>query len=461
MVIADDVFAAGSAAFIFAITPVFAVWGLETSAEPISNGCMTLVLWFCLRHISARSAGGGPWNALATWCALTTTLLFSLTIKRENVLLAIVLPVIVLLVQFTNRRSARTVIRNARWIVLSATLALILNLQMKVLQTMSGETALLSKFHITFAELAWLLPTFLRSFFVVQWYGGAVILVLIGAIVALRRRALGLVPVSLFIAYVLLYAFHIRSYYEMQAGNTDPRAALRFSMNLMSLWSILAGLGSAALLGWIRRTRSYEGHKVVFNGIAACGVAVIAGVSFFATSSFREDVVEDEYRMRIEPSLSAVQVAARDRTRETYIVTLEPLIPEMYADSGVDVLSLDDVDGTAMKEIGFSGGVTGLLYLDEQIHRTPADAERYKRQLDCLNRFQQTVLISNDVSSVVRVGAVADVDTANRDRAAALDCGEPNANLPGLIESTCTARTCQSPGTRQVHLRSGSIRLPY
>jgi len=411
MLITDDVIVAGSAALIFAVTPVFAVWGLETSAEPISNGCMTLVLWFCLRHISVRSAGDGPWNALATWCAFTTTLLFSLTIKRENVLLAIVLPVIVLLVQFTNTRSGQTVIRNAKWIVLSATLGLILNLQMKVLQTMSGETMMLSKFHISLAELAWLLPTFLRSFFVVQWYGGAVILVLVGAIVALRRRALGLVPVSLFIAYVLLYAFHIRSYYEMQSGNTDPRAALRFSMNLMSLWSILAGLGSAASLGWIRRTHSYEVHKVVFNGIAACGVAVIASVSFFATSSFREDVVQDEYRMRIEPSLSAVQVAASDRTKETYIVTLEPLIPEMYADPSVDVLSLEDFDGTALKESGFSGGVTGLLYLDEQIHRTPADAERYKRQLDYLNRFQRTVLISNDVSSVVRVGAVADVHT--------------------------------------------------
>ena len=51
MVIADDVIVAGSAALIFAITPIFAVWGLETSAEPISNGCMSLVLWFCLRYV--------------------------------------------------------------------------------------------------------------------------------------------------------------------------------------------------------------------------------------------------------------------------------------------------------------------------------------------------------------------------------------------------------------------------
>jgi hypothetical protein len=51
MVIADDVIVAGSAALIFAITPVFAVWGLETSAEPIANGCICLILWLCLRYV--------------------------------------------------------------------------------------------------------------------------------------------------------------------------------------------------------------------------------------------------------------------------------------------------------------------------------------------------------------------------------------------------------------------------
>jgi hypothetical protein len=411
MVIADDVMAAGSAAIIFAITPVFAVWGLETSAEPMSNGCMSLVLWFCLRYVSALSGGTSRWGSLVTWLAFTTTLLFSLTIKRENVLLAIVLPVIVLLVQVTNRRSGRTVIRNARWIVLSATFALILSFQMKVLQTTSSETVLLKKFPITSGELIRLLPVFSRSFFVMQWYGGAAILVLVGAVVAWRKRSLELFPLFLFAAYVLLYAFHIRSYYEMQSGSTNPRAALRFSMSLMSMWSILAGLGLATLLGWIRRTRSYEAHRVPLNWIAACVAAVVATVSFFATTNFREDVVEDEFRMRIEPSLAAIQAAARDLPKEAYIVTLEPLIPQMYAKSEVDVLSLDDLDATVMKKIGFFEGATNALYLDEQIHRSPADAERYRSQLEYLNHFQRTTLLSDDVFSVVRISDVDEVGT--------------------------------------------------
>ena len=64
MVIADDVIAAGSAALILAITPVFVVWGLETSAEPISNGCISLALWFCLRYVYVRPERSSRWHPL-------------------------------------------------------------------------------------------------------------------------------------------------------------------------------------------------------------------------------------------------------------------------------------------------------------------------------------------------------------------------------------------------------------
>jgi len=214
---------------------------------------------------------------------------------------------------------------------------------------------------------------------------------------------------------VLLYAFHIRTYYEMRSGSTDARAALRFSMNLMCMWSVLAGLGTAALLRWVRRTRMWKNHSVLVNGIAVCTVVVIVGVSYFATSYFREDEVADEFRMRIEPSLAAVQIAARDRTKETFVITLEPLIPQMYADPSVDVLSLHDLNGAAMGEIGFTQGVANVLYLDEEIRRSPADAERYKSQLEYLNQFQRSTLTSNAVFSVIKIATVPAGHAASQD----------------------------------------------
>jgi hypothetical protein len=415
MVIADDVMVAASAALIFAITPIFAVWGLETSAEPVSNGCMSLVLWFCLRFGFARSEHRGRWYEVLTWCAFTGVLLFSLTVKRENILLTIFLPVIVFIAQFASVRLHCFSLWRPWWIVLSSALGFVLSSQMKIFQTMSSETALLNKFPVTSSELIALLPIFVRSFFIVQWYGGAVILVIVGAIVAWRRKALGLFPLLLFVSYVLLYAFHIRSYYEMQSGSTDSRNALRFSMNLMSVWSILAGLGAASLLEWLRGWRVWRNHRVKVNWIAASSVAVVLGVGYFATTRFRDDVVEDEFRMRIAPSLTAARVALRDRTRENYILTLEPLIPQMYAEPNVEVLSFDELNDTVMKEIGFSQGVAGLLYVDEEIHRTPADAERYKEQLAYLNQFPHKTLASTEVYSVISIERVPTRDDSSQD----------------------------------------------
>ena len=403
MLITDDVIVAGSAALIFAVTPVFAVWGLETSAEPISNGCMSLILWFCLRYVSARPGDEGRWHALLMWCGFTAILLFSLTVKRENILLAVLLPVITLIGHVTTKRPSRLPMRTVWGVALSAMLALLLSLQMRLFRTMSDETDLLRKFPPTPGQLIALLPVFLHSFFIVEWYGGAVILVLIGAIVIWRRKSLGLFPLIVFVAYVLLYAFHIRSYYELLSGNTSPRSALRFSMNLMSVWSILAGVGAAALIKWLSRTRVWGCHRVLANRIAV-GVAVaIVAVSYGVTTYFREDVVEDEFRMRIEPSLAALRITTDDRTKPNYILTMEPLIPQMYAEPTVDVLSLPAVNGPVMRQIGFSQGTTGVLYLDENIHRTPADAERYKGQFEYLHQFTESTITGNEVYSIIRI----------------------------------------------------------
>ena len=194
------------------------------------------------------------WQDFATWCAFTATLLFSLTVKREDLLLPICLPAVAVVLQLANRRADRSPIRHAQWIVLSAVFALAFSFCMRTAQTVGGEVALLNRFPPTFAEIAWFFVTFAHSFFIVQWYGGAAIFVLVGAIVACHRKRLELFPLALLVAYVLLYAIHIRSYYEMRSGYTDPRAALRFSMSLMSLWSSLAGLGMASLIGCVRRS---------------------------------------------------------------------------------------------------------------------------------------------------------------------------------------------------------------
>jgi hypothetical protein len=403
MLVSGNAVAACSAALVFAITPVFSVYGLETSAEPISNACMTLVLWFYLRHVATHAALNRRWNLLATWCAFTVALLFSLTIKRENILLVFALPAIAFVFHLPKEGATDAPNSKLKWILLSATVAVAFSYHMRIIQTTGGETALLERFPFTLGGLFRLLPVFLRSFFVVRWYGGTAFLVVFGAIVAWRRKGLALYPLLLIVAYTLLYAFHIRGYYEMRSGQTDPRAALRFSMNLMSLWSILAGLGMASLFELIRCTRLYKNHPAVCNAVGTGILVLVIGAYYSATTVLRDDAVEDEFRGRIAPALTAVQVASAGGSNRDYIATLEPLIIQMYAGPSVNVLALDTLDCRVLEGLGFSERKIGVVFLEEQIHMTAADGERYKAQLACLNGLKRNTLSSNEGFAVVRL----------------------------------------------------------
>ena len=132
-------------------------------------------------------------------------------------------------------------------------------------------------------------------------------------------------------------------------------------------------------------------------------VASVIAVSYYDTTYLRDDAVEDEFRMRIEPSLAAIQSADCDQSQTTYILTLEPLIIQMYGGTHVDVVSLPELDGTVIQEIGFSAGMTNLLYLDEQIHRTPEDSERYCDKMAILNRLQRRTLFYDSTFSIVEI----------------------------------------------------------
>jgi hypothetical protein len=54
-----------------------------------------------------------------------------------------------------------------------------------------------------------------------------------------------------------------------------------------------------------------------------------------------------------------------------------------------------------MGKIGFSRGATDLLYLlDEEIHRTSADAERYNAQMTYIDHLPRCTLMSNTTFSL-------------------------------------------------------------
>lgn len=402
LLVADDVIVASAAALILATTPVFAVYGLETSAEPFSNVCITLATWFYIRLISAPTTSKGRPNVGIFWCTYTALLLFSLTIKRENILLAIVLALVVPLVVRRTTVRRRDQFELTLLVLCSTALASILCVRMQLAQTALGEADLLRNFPLTARHLAIFCFDFVRSFFVSQWYGGAITVVIVGTFVSLRRRGLSLIVVLLFVSYLSLYALHIRSYYEMRSGHIEPEAALRFSMNLMGFWSVLAGIGIGAVITVFKSTRFYSAQQRWSAIIGGSVLVALLGSSFAVTKGLRADAVEDETYVRIAPARTASDLAS-DGQRHDYVITLEPLIIQMYADTTANIVDLAAVDSGALRGLILPEESARFLLLEENMYQSEADVARYGEQTQYLHSLPQRILYNADGFKIVRL----------------------------------------------------------
>jgi hypothetical protein len=399
----EDVVMARASAFIFAITPVFGVYGLATSAEPFSNLWVTLVVWNFIRYVQALETPELETKALRYWGAYTATMLFAMTIKRENLLLAIVLGTITPFVLRGREATGPRQWRDNIPPISTALLGLLLSAHMHLVQTASHEGAMLKTFPFTPARLWTLAAGFLQSFFVMKWYGGIVFAVMLGMLVSWRRKGLSLAPLFLFAGYLALYAIHIRSFYDMRSGHVEPFEALRFSMNLMSLWSILGGIGIGAA---IELSHSFWPRQLFVRpptGLLWIAGTVVLGVSFTITTNLHSEAIEDEGIARLTPARSVLSMASHDVTNNV-IVSMEPLVIQMYGDPAIRIIDLELITPDELKASLTGSRVDTLLWLKENNYETDADRERYGNQFAYLNSLPTHALVTAKDFSVIRVG---------------------------------------------------------
>jgi hypothetical protein len=374
--VAQDSTAGFLAGLVFAATPVFAIYGLETSAEPFSGCCMLLSLWFFVRLCD--SEGEGYRLQIVCWCAYTCALLFTQTVKREDTLMPLLLPA---LIPFcVPRVSGRLQIRRSLvvLILLSSAMGMILATKMHLLHTCESERELLHRFPLTAARLASFVGSFLSSFLVTRWYGGSFLAVGAGLVIALQRRDRTIIPVSLLAAFIILYSSHIRGYYEMESGRVSPGSALRFSMNIMGLWAIVAGVGVSFFAKWIRRWEVVRSRTVLAVCLLSALSCVLLTASFIATSAQRSESVEDEILSRVRPASAAVRTVEANQGPR-FILTMDPLIVQMYFQPDIRVIDLESVDTETLEALVRAD--SRLVLLKRMDRFTEADLTRYGEPL--------------------------------------------------------------------------------
>lgn len=415
MLLSREAIAPIAACIVFCSTPIFAIYGMASFAEPFSNACIAVVLYLYLRFVSSPHENRKlEW---LNWIALTTTMLLAVTVKRENIILALCLPLAASSVFLLERDTDRINLSKFKWTLLTSMVVLLFCVsELQFAGSLRKEVIEFGGFPFEVSNFRTLGPALAKSFFLPEWYSCTVLLVVAGLVATLLRRGLMILPTVLCLFYWALYTTHVRSYYLLHGGRASPDDTFRYSMNLMSLWSILAGLGVAEIV---------KHQKDVFKKRIGTTVAVASMyvlLCYGIVVNLRNESKQEELRVRITPAIAASKYASDLGTSETFIVTLEPLVIQMFADPNVNVISLEDIDTALLRNLQAGHPSLNLLYLRESTYAKGEAKDRYARQTECLDEMRQDDLYSDSAFAVIQITVPAG------DR---LKCDQPTA-LPAV-----------------------------
>ena len=253
------------------------------------------------------------------------------------------------------------------------------------------------------SQVTSLFPAFAISFGTPSWYCFGIVWLLCGVVLAYQYDYLTLYPFLLILGYLSLYLSHIRSYYQLNYGEVEPTDALRYSMNFMAMWALLAGVGLSFAVSLILSSKMRRRWPSATLIAVSTSLVVYAAVAYWDTRVLRDLAVGEEQDRRIEPAMVAARIAAQLGLARVYVLTPEPLVVQIYGAPNVNVIDLTQlsaqlVDSLAADVRGFT-----LLYIDHETYRNQIDRNRYKRSLDFLKRFTRDLVYHSDQFEIVRL----------------------------------------------------------
>jgi hypothetical protein len=337
------------------------------------------------------------------WLALTFTAVFAIAVKRENVLLVPVAVLIGLIFNLERGPHGRARVVKLLGLVSATVCVWFAAVELRLVTVVRKETVEYATFPFSVAVLRTMLPLFLRSYVSLSWYLGGSILVAAGLIAAVRTRRGGIYAMFVFIAYLLLYSSHVRSYYQLESGSVNQFDTLRYSMNLAGVWSILAGLGFAYCASILEK-RSFGAWFQRWSGRT---VWVLVGAyalsSWMLTSRWKEDMVSTELAVRIEPTESALEIVDDLGTQNTFVITLEPLLVHMLCRQPVNVIGFPYLTRPLVQDLLRDNPHATLLYVEQAIYSSPADQKRYRAAFDFIDGVHKTRLYAGNNYGIYRI----------------------------------------------------------
>jgi hypothetical protein len=391
-------------ALIFSVTPIFAVQGGSTYAEPLSNMLVVTSLLLCL-YLFSPFIGSSRSPLIVTWLALTFTSLLAIVVKRENFLIVpmVLLTGIVFGLDEESGDAPKARLPRVAALVTIFICTVFVLTQLRLLTVIRREQVEYSMFPFSFEVWRTMMPAFLRAYLTLGWYMGSVVLVVLALFTSIRSRTRGLYVVGLFVSYLLLYTSHVRSYYQLHGGAVTIFETIRYSMNLAGVWSIMAGLGLSTVILGASRIEIGEGPKLWVRRITWVCLACLVLCSWVVTDRLKEDMVAAEIASRLRPAEAALQTIERNGNPDTFVITLEPLLVQMLAHDPTNVIDFKDLTTGLLGALRAENPNATFFYLEQDIYNTQADRERYRKSFNAVEDAHKMLLMRGEHYAIFEI----------------------------------------------------------
>jgi len=379
LLLIDKLLFAVICSFVYITIPIFNVYASTSLTEPLSNAYLMLVLLLYLTFLNSDLEGKRVrLKNILGLSAIAFSMIFSILVKTTNLSLVFCLPIAGLISLMAEKKLKD---RNQR-IKLLISLPVIFLVFLFSAFVLKFQTAVeinrgdigVNPFSLSYFKA--LAPIFAGSFFDFQWYLVFTPFFLAGIVLGIKKKN-EIFPIFIFVFYFVLYTLHYRSYYFTRGLPVMKDEALRYMTSIISVYSIIAGLGIYYLLRWIRKVTGNRPATSVSKSLVVALLVIILGVSVFFTLKCRAYFVEDEYNVRIAPVLKTLEYL---KNKDAVLITSKHILFQIYGNPDLKLIEFCSINNQILEDEVDGLIRSGNVYYLETWDRDAVDEERYKQQ---------------------------------------------------------------------------------
>ncbi len=232
--------------FIFPIIPLYSAYSSSTFSEMTSQFTVAFVImtFLYLSDEIKYSRSNKHLRILFIWTANLSGTLFSISVRRENIVLPIILASYVICVNIID--NWRQKIFNVYHIALQFSILIIslifyINF-IKIIDFHFAEQTRLCGPAFSFYYIIKILPSIFKLYFTFRWFLIFTVWFVIGLIFSYKNRICVLLA-TLFTFYIIIYSIHYRNPMFIINQSINYFDLARYSVNIMPIYILLVGHG--------------------------------------------------------------------------------------------------------------------------------------------------------------------------------------------------------------------------